>query len=338
MEQYSKKSRKFLNRLLPEGIRRDRTCWNAEIPKHLSARFRELDDDALSRVRESLLEHYFKKHTAIKIEKNSELRKDLEDHLLGRLITFRKTVIPWLDNAKSLDGARILEIGCGTGASTVTLAEQGAYVTAVDISEPALTVAKKRCAEYDVKVQFVSVNATDIQAQCSDRCFDMIIFFASLEHMTYDERIAAMKTTWDMLPEGSLWCAVDTPNRLWYSDLHTSHLPFFMWLPDDLALDYSRFSPRDSIREIDREKNDNAMLSFLRRGRGVSFHEFEIAIMQVDCLDIVSCLTEFPYEQKPTRHPYEHPYEKFLRDTCPRVPTCFYHPSLDLIIRKHCPS
>jgi hypothetical protein len=66
----------------------------------------------------------------------------------------------------------------------------------------------------------------------SDRHFDYIIFYASLEHMTIEERMSAMRATWGMLSDGDLWCVIETPNRLWYHDGHTSLLPFYMWLPE----------------------------------------------------------------------------------------------------------
>ena len=46
-------------------------------------------------------------------------QKDLHDLATGRLAGFRETVVPWLDSVCSLSGLRVLEVGCGTGASTV---------------------------------------------------------------------------------------------------------------------------------------------------------------------------------------------------------------------------
>ncbi|HEX5245050.1 MAG TPA: methyltransferase domain-containing protein, partial [Tepidisphaeraceae bacterium] len=70
---------------------------------------------------------------------------DLQNHLFRRLEDNRRQVIPWLDAARPLQGAAVLEIGCGTGSATVTLAEQGAQVTAIDIDPRAIAVAERRC-------------------------------------------------------------------------------------------------------------------------------------------------------------------------------------------------
>ena len=50
---------------------------------------------------------------------------------------------------------RVLEIGCGTGTNAVWMAEQGLEVTAMDISDKALALAEKRCAEHEVQCRLL---------------------------------------------------------------------------------------------------------------------------------------------------------------------------------------
>ena len=80
------------------------------------------------------------------------------------------------------------------------------------------------------------------------------------------------------------------------------------------------------------------MLSFLRFGRGVSFHEFELAMMPVDQLQIVSCLSTFLRDQHVVRRivwrVIGQQYEHLLMRACPRIPVSFYQPYLDIIVRK----
>lgn len=47
---------------------------------------------------------------------------------------FRYRYLPWMMAVMPINGARVLEIGAGTGASTVALAERGASVTSIDLS------------------------------------------------------------------------------------------------------------------------------------------------------------------------------------------------------------
>ena len=68
--------------------------------------------------------------------------------------------------------------------------------------------------------------------------------------MVHEERLQAIADTWTMLRPGDLWCVIETPNRLWHTDTHTALLPFYHWLPDDLAFKYARFSQRTNFREM----------------------------------------------------------------------------------------
>jgi len=111
--------------------------------------------------------------------------RDLEDHIFRRLELDRVQFAPWLSTAFRLDSARVLEIGCGTGASTAALAEQGCRLTAIDIDANAVGVARTRCAAMGLPgVDFRTVNATELDEHFAPGAFDCIIYFASLEHMS----------------------------------------------------------------------------------------------------------------------------------------------------------
>ena len=313
------------------------------VPKHISERFRSIDKTGMDAIEASLKSNFFSSEDSWYDDplylSSREVQEDLKDHVYRRLDRFRQEVIPWLDSSKPLSKSSILEIGCGTGSSTVALAEQGAEVIAIDIVESSLIVAGDRCQVYDLKVDLLNANATEVPDIFSGQHFDFIIFFAALEHMTHHERIIAMKNTWDMLLPGGLWCVIETPNRLWYNDTHTSLLPFFSWLPDDLALAYSQFSPRKRFNCLYREINDDSKLDFLRRGRGVSYHEFELTMKRAENLDVVSSLPIFLREQNPLRKvlwkmTIESRYESLLAQIGPAIHRGFYQPFLDLIIKK----
>jgi len=319
------------------------------VPLHLAKRFTHLSESGTSKVVESLKRHYFPRHiwgdvrvTSDEWLASAEGRQDLQDHVSRRLEVFRSKVIPWLDDAKPLLGARILEIGCGTGASSVALAEQGAAVTAVDTDDESLLVAAQRCEAHAVQCEFVKANGASVPVMFADRHFDFVIFFACLEHMTHGERMQAMRESWSNLRAGDLWCAIETPNRLWFYDEHTSRLPFYNWLPDDLAFEYSRFSPREPLRSAYRRQTPETMESFLRHGRAISFHEFDIAMGNAADLDVVSSLPlrlrkkgllgwrELKRMRKPKAR-----YERMIAAMTPDIHPGFFQPYLDLIIRKH---
>ena len=318
---------------LVRSIRSARNLTRFQVPAHLEGRFRAITDEATSELKQRLVE--FRNGTAPSSAGDEE---DLQNHLIRRLGDNRRQVIPWLDAARPLDGATVLEIGCGTGSATVALAEQGAGVTAVDIDSRAIEAAKERCRLYGVEATFFTANAAELAEPIASQRFDFILFFASLEHMTHQERLAAMARTWQMLPSGGLWGVIETPNRLWYYDHHTAHLDFFMWLSDELAVDYARFSPREDIRGAV-EAADDRLLTVRRLGRGVSFHEFELTMGPAANLNVVSSMPLFYRQRDPAlrlhwRLSRDYRFERFLAELCPDLHLGFLQPTLYLLIRK----
>ena len=267
--------------------------------------------------------------------------EELDEHLVKRLSKFRNQVIPWINNFYPLQNATVLEIGCGTGSSTVALAEQGAKVYAIDISEESLEVANNRLKLYKQSATLLQCNATEIESCLGHISFDCIIFFATLEHLINEERITALRAAWEMLKKDRILCVIEAPNRLWHYDFHTSLLPFNMWLPDDLAYQYAKFSKREKFNELYTDHPPGNMLGFLRRGRGVSYHEFDVAINNFDHSQVISSLEEFSkrkffgpiYDRFRPRN--YHAFKCFLKKTGPKIHSGFYEPWLDILIRKH---
>ncbi len=82
------------------------------------------------------------------------------------------------------------------------------------------------------------------------------------------------------------------------------------------------------------------MLHFLRRGRGVSYHEFELVMKPAGELTVISCLSMYLRQRNPLRRAAwrlsrDHQFETFLRKTGPKIHRGFYQPYLDLIIQKN---
>lgn len=305
------------------------------VPAHLAVNHRRLDHGGLEKIERSIRRHY---HTGWRRPSRYSVEvyeKDLNDHLTGRLDAARRMVVPWLDEVSTLRDSRILEIGCGTGAATVALAEQGGRVTGIDIDEGALAVARDRCRVYGLAADLKYLNADRIETVFRPGEFDWILFFACLEHTTISERLASLKGAWELLPPGGRLGIIETPNRLWYLDGHTTDLPFFHWLPDELALDYTRFSPREGIRRMDRQGGPDAMAHFLRRGRGMSYHEIDLAIgPSWNLKEVHSFSSAYPVRYRLLKTLRQQRYKRFLRSVGPPIHEGFYDVGLDLVIRK----
>lgn len=265
---------------------------------------------------------------------------DIERHTMGRLQEFRSTFIPWLSDNMALSAARVLEIGAGTGASTVAMAEQGAVVHGIDISEESLRIAKLRCQFHGISsTTFDVMNATHIGSLKSE--WDFIIFFATLEHMTHRERIIALKASWDLLPVGGFLSVVECPNRLWYYDNHTTLTNFYQWLPDEVAIDYAAYIDRAEFKDA-MARNislEEKSISLARWGRGGSFHEIEIAIGPISQLNIRDGMDDYARRKNADLADYwnnsaDGRYRDAIMAVSPGVQSAFFYPWLNILIQK----
>jgi 2-polyprenyl-3-methyl-5-hydroxy-6-metoxy-1,4-benzoquinol methylase len=333
--------------LLPTGSRRRAAArrllhrapsspWLAPaVPPHLLARHRTITADQDAELAACIRMNFFRSDEAYAATNldQSELTNDLNARLHGD----RTTVIPWLDSFCALDGAKVLEIGAGTGASTVALAEQGALVTAVDIHAGALRVADLLCRQTGLGdlVTFVEANATEMDTRWGPGDFDLIIFFAALEHMTLEERLESLTKAWAILSEGQHLVVIETPNRLWWEDSHTSFEPFFHWLPDDLAILYAHRTRRTVFNEHFSSPGPEALVDLARWGRGVSFHDFALALDRPAAeLPVSSCLHEYMGDPRWNSRTPDGQYMQLLRQAAPNVPGGYFFAYLDLALKR----
>ena len=261
---------------------------------------------------------------------------DLHQHLTGRISQDRVEFVPWLKSILPLKGAKILEVGCGTGSSTVAMAEMGANVIGFDIDEASLSVASSRCRLYRQVVELRRQNASELSPSDIGAA-DAVIFFASIEHMTLDERIGSLSTVWENLRPGKLLIVVETPNRLWWYDYHSALLPFYLWLPDDLAVRYARFSPRVPLNGMfDSSASNKDIVKLARFGRSASFHEFELAIGSLKHLRVHSFnVWQRRALRSKARWVYkELVFEQFLALAGPKISRAFFERELNLALVK----
>ena len=86
---------------------------------------------------------------------------------------------------------RVLEVGCGLGTDTINFARAGALVTAVDLSEGSLELARKRAQIYGVddRVRFVAADAERLSDFVEPQPYDLVYSFGVIHHSPHPEQI-----------------------------------------------------------------------------------------------------------------------------------------------------
>jgi len=82
----------------------------------------------------------------------------------------------------SLQGKRILDIGCGGGILSESLALEGATVVGIDLAEAGLEVAKLHLLESGLDIDYKLISAEEL-VESEQESFDVIACLEMLEHV-----------------------------------------------------------------------------------------------------------------------------------------------------------
>lgn len=113
------------------------------------------------------------------------------------------------DIAGSLNGKKIVDVGCGGGILAESMAVAGAQVTGIDLADKSLTVARLHSLESGVKVDYQSVSAEDFAAQHAGQ-FDVVTCMEMLEHVP--DPASIVQACSQMVKPGG-WVFFSTLNR-----------------------------------------------------------------------------------------------------------------------------
>lgn len=91
--------------------------------------------------------------------------------------------VDWIaDQANGLFGKHIIDVGCGGGILSESMAAMGANVTGIDMSENALEVANLHALETQVNVNYQQSTA-EAYAESNPNNFDIVTCLEMLEHV-----------------------------------------------------------------------------------------------------------------------------------------------------------
>lgn len=90
--------------------------------------------------------------------------------------------LDWIRQHVRLDGRHVLDIGCGGGILAESMATSKAVVTAIDLAEGPLAVARLHQLESGAKVDYRKISAEALAAEAPGR-FDLVTCLEMLEHV-----------------------------------------------------------------------------------------------------------------------------------------------------------
>ena len=88
----------------------------------------------------------------------------------------------WIAGHVELSAQKVLDISCGGGILAESMAQRGAAVTGIDLSEKALAVARLHLLESGRQVDYEKIAAEDLADQAPGR-FDIVTCMEMLEHV-----------------------------------------------------------------------------------------------------------------------------------------------------------
>ncbi|MDB5838020.1 MAG: bifunctional 3-demethylubiquinol 3-O-methyltransferase/2-polyprenyl-6-hydroxyphenol methylase [Caballeronia sp.] len=117
--------------------------------------------------------------------------------------------LDWIDRLAHLSGKRALDIGCGGGILSESMAVRGAKVKGVDLSSRALGVADLHSLESGVEVEYEEIAAEALAAR-EPGSYDVVTCMEMLEHVPDP---AAIVQACAMLVKPGGWVFFSTLNR-----------------------------------------------------------------------------------------------------------------------------
>ena len=108
-----------------------------------------------------------------------------EERWQAQIIAERETLERVLGEAK---GRSVLDCSCGSGGQAIPLAKLGWSVTATDITEASLNLAKQRARQAAVRIAFRVCDMRNLH-QTFPSSFDWVISCSALDNLTTDEEI-----------------------------------------------------------------------------------------------------------------------------------------------------
>lgn len=118
--------------------------------------------------------------------------------------------LKWIDTLVGLSGKQVLDVGCGGGILSDSMARLGANVTGIDLSTKALRVAQLHALEAGTeRVRYQEISAEDL-AREQPGAFDVVTCMEMLEHVP--DPASVVQACYTLVKPGG-WVFFSTLNR-----------------------------------------------------------------------------------------------------------------------------
>jgi SAM-dependent methyltransferase len=116
--------------------------------------------------------------------------KEYFDEVEARKYFFEPHIVRFAEFPRWKD-KKVLEIGCGIGTDTIRFARHGALVTAMELSEESLDIARKRAEVYGLedRIRFYVGNAEELSECVPVEPYDLVYSFGVIHHTPRPARV-----------------------------------------------------------------------------------------------------------------------------------------------------
>ncbi len=88
----------------------------------------------------------------------------------------------YIENQVSLKGKRVLDVGCGGGILSETIARAGADVMGIDASSAMIAIARAHAGQSGLEIRYMNTQVEDLDPTVHGK-FDLILCMELLEHV-----------------------------------------------------------------------------------------------------------------------------------------------------------
>lgn len=158
-------------------------------------------------------------------------------------------------------GARMLDFGSGSGASTVVMARMfpETEIVGVELEQALIETARLRAQHYGLSNLAFIRSPTPDELPHELGTFRFINLGAVYEHLLPDERPRLLAQLWSLLELDGVFFVNQLPYRFYPIEAHTTGLPLLNYMPDRVA----HAAARRWSKRVDR---DASWLELLRDG------------------------------------------------------------------------